>query len=66
MISVVGSAEYLSIGAIDWRLALIIGAPELVGALIGWKVARAVPARYLRWAMIVILLAVAPVLAFRP
>lgn len=66
MISIVGSVGYLSIGAIDWRLALVVGVPELCGALIGWKVGRAVPARYLRWAMIIILIAVAPVLAFKP
>lgn len=66
IISVVGSVGYLSIGAIDWRLAFIVGVPELCGVLIGWKIARAVPARYLRWAMIVILIAVAPFLVFRP
>ncbi|KQV06968.1 sulfite exporter TauE/SafE family protein [Leifsonia sp. Root112D2] len=66
VISIVGSVGYLSIGAIDWQLALVVGVPELCGVLIGWKVARAVPARYLRWAMIFILIAVAPVLAFKP
>ena len=65
VISIVGSAGYLSIGAVDWRLALIVGVPQLVGVLIGWKVARTVPARYLRWAMIVILIAIAPILALK-
>lgn len=66
IISIVGSVGYFSIGAIDWRLALIVGVPELCGVLIGWKVARAVPARYLKWTMIIILIAIAPVLAFKP
>lgn len=66
VIAVVGSVGYLSIGAIDWSLALVVGVPEVCGVLIGWKVARTVPARYLRWAMIIILIAVAPVLAFKP
>lgn len=65
IISIVGSVGYLSIGAVDWTLAVVVGIPELCGVLIGWKVARAVPARYLRWAMIIILIAIAPVLAFR-
>lgn len=65
VISLVGSVGYFSIGAIDWRLALIVGVPEMCGVLIGWKVARSVPARYLTWTMIIILIAVAPVLALR-
>lgn len=65
IISIVGSAGYFSIGAIDWRLALIVGVPQLCGVLIGWKVARAVPAQYLRWTMITILIALAPVLALK-
>lgn len=65
IISIVGSAGYLSIGAIDWRLALVVGVPQLCGALIGWKIARRVPARYLRSAMIIILIAIAPILTLK-
>jgi uncharacterized membrane protein YfcA len=65
IISIVGSVSYFSIGAIDWRLAVIVGVPELCGVLIGWKLARAVPARHLRRAMIIILIGIAPVLAFK-
>lgn len=65
IISIVGSIGYLSIGAIDWGFALIVGVPELCGVLIGWKVARTVPAKYLRWAMIIILVTIAPILAFK-
>ncbi|HET9078977.1 MAG TPA: sulfite exporter TauE/SafE family protein [Trebonia sp.] len=52
----VGTLSYLSRGTIEWRLMLLVGAPELCGVLIGWKVARAVPARILKRAMIVALL----------
>lgn len=52
----VGTLSYLSRGTIDWQLALTVGIPELCGVLIGWKAARAVPARILKRAMIVALL----------
>ncbi|HLH59832.1 MAG TPA: sulfite exporter TauE/SafE family protein [Streptosporangiaceae bacterium] len=52
----VGTLSYLSRGAIDWKLALVVGVPELCGVLIGWKVARSIPPRFLKRAMIVALL----------
>ncbi|MGB3413997.1 MAG: sulfite exporter TauE/SafE family protein [Microbacteriaceae bacterium] len=64
-IAAVGSIAYITIDAVDWWLALIVGIPQALGVLIGWKVARTVPAKYLRSAMIIILLAIAPFLAFR-
>lgn len=65
VIATVGSLGYLSQDAIDWGLALLVGVPELCGVVIGWKIARLVPARHLTQVMIVALLAVAPFLAFR-
>ncbi len=64
LIASVGSLGYLSQGSIDWPLAFVVGVPELVGVLIGWKIAHTVPTRHLTRAMIVALLAVAPFLAF--
>ncbi|MGH3170976.1 MAG: sulfite exporter TauE/SafE family protein [Trebonia sp.] len=55
IVAIVGTLSYLSRGTIDWRLALVVGGPELFGALIGWKLAQAVPPRILRRAMIVAL-----------
>lgn len=55
----VGTLGYLSRGAIDWRLALVVGVAELCGVLIGWKVARAAPAHRLKQAMIIALIAAA-------
>lgn len=62
VISTVGSASYIFTGAFDWKIALIIGIPQLIGVLAGWKIARAVPGTYLNRALIVVLLALAPTL----
>lgn len=43
----------------------MVGVPELVGVLVGWRIARSVPARRLKYAMAAMLLALAPYLAFR-
>ncbi len=52
----VGTVSYLSRGAIDWRLALLVGVPELCGVFTGWKIAHAVQPAILKRAMIVALL----------
>jgi uncharacterized membrane protein YfcA len=65
VISSVGAIGYLSQGSIDWTLAAVVGIPELCGVVIGWKIARRVPARQLRTAMIITLLAVIPFLVLR-
>ena len=43
--------------------AAVVGVPELVGVLLGWRVARVLPTRALRIAMVVALLALAPYVA---
>lgn len=60
----VGTIGYLVQGAIDWPLAALVGIPALVGALAGWAIARALPTRALKLALLVSLLAIAPYLAF--
>jgi uncharacterized membrane protein YfcA len=62
IIAVVGSAGYLLHGDIDWLLAVVVGIPELAGVLIGWRIARALPTRALRFALVTALLAVSPYL----
>ena len=59
----VGSLGYLYQGAINWPLAALVGVPELVGVLLGWAIARALPTRSLRYALIAALLGLAPYLA---
>lgn len=60
-IAAVGSGAYLM--SIDWWLAAIIGIPEVIGVVIGWKIATAVPARILTRTLCVVLLALAPYVA---
>ncbi|GAB2758529.1 sulfite exporter TauE/SafE family protein [Salinifilum aidingensis] len=63
VIAGVGSLGYLAHGGVDWGLAALVGVPELAGVLIGWVVARSLPTRVLKHALVVALLAVAPYLA---
>ncbi|WP_307797773.1 sulfite exporter TauE/SafE family protein [Streptomyces laculatispora] len=64
VIASVGTVGYLQHGSIDWTLAAVVGVPELVGVLVGWRIARSVPDRRLEYALVGMLLALAPYLAF--
>ncbi|WP_433461295.1 sulfite exporter TauE/SafE family protein [Spirillospora sp. CA-128828] len=57
------TAGYVAAGAVDWPLAALVGVPELAGVLAGWVIARAVPARALKAALVVSLLVLAPYVA---
>ncbi|MFC7752508.1 sulfite exporter TauE/SafE family protein [Tsukamurella soli] len=37
----IGAVGYAARGDIDWRLALVVGVPELLGAVVGWRIAHA-------------------------
>ncbi|HLH78076.1 MAG TPA: sulfite exporter TauE/SafE family protein [Candidatus Binataceae bacterium] len=63
-ISSVGTIGYGTSRAIDWPLALFVGVPEIAGVMLGAKIAIHVPAARLRYALAVVLLALAPYLAF--
>jgi uncharacterized membrane protein YfcA len=63
VIASVGTVGYLAADAIDWPLAALVGVPELAGVLLGWKIARMLPARQLKYALVVTLLLLAPYLA---
>lgn len=65
VIAAIGTVGYVLHGAIDWPIAVLVGVPELVGVLIGWKIAHVVPSRKLKMVLVVALVAVAPYLAFR-
>lgn len=65
VIAGVGTVGYLARGSVDWPLALVVGIPELAGVLIGWKLARALPVRSLKYALVAALFALAPYLALR-
>ncbi|MFF7556166.1 sulfite exporter TauE/SafE family protein [Streptomyces olivaceus] len=59
----VGTLGYVAHGAVDWPLAALVGVPELAGVLLGWRIARALPARHLRYALVTTLFVLAPYLA---
>ncbi len=63
VIATVGTVGYLAHDAVNWPLAALVGIPELAGVLLGWKIARMLPTRTLKYALIVTLLALAPYLA---
>ena len=59
----VGTLGYVLHGAVDWRLAAIVGIPELAGVLIGWRIAHALPTKTLKAALVAVLVGIAPYLA---
>lgn len=65
VIASVGTAGYLFHGDVSWGLAFLVGLPELVGVVIGWKLARSVSSRTLGYALASALLLLAPYLAVR-
>lgn len=65
VIASVGTIGYLTQGAIAWPLALAVAVPELIGVVIGWRVAHHVPTARLTRALAFALVAVAPYLILR-
>jgi uncharacterized membrane protein YfcA len=65
VIATVGTIGYAVHGSVDWGLAVLIGLPVLVGVVLGWRIARALPTRTLRTVLVVVLLLLAPYLALR-
>jgi uncharacterized protein len=48
VIAGVGTIGYALRGAVAWPMVVVMGIPLLAGALIGWRIARAIPADRLR------------------
>ena len=65
VIAGVGTIGYAVHGSVDWALVALIGVPELVGVVVGWRIARALPTRTLRAILVAVLLLLAPYLALR-
>ncbi|MFF1924718.1 sulfite exporter TauE/SafE family protein [Streptomyces sp. NPDC058221] len=65
VIASVGTVAYVIHGDVNWPLAALVGVPELAGVLIGWRIAHRLPARRLKYALVLSLLAMAPYLALR-
>ncbi|WP_326674324.1 MULTISPECIES: sulfite exporter TauE/SafE family protein [unclassified Streptomyces] len=64
VIASVGTVAYVAHGSVDWALAAVVGVPELAGVLIGWRIAHAVPAERLKYALVASLLVLGPYLAW--
>jgi uncharacterized membrane protein YfcA len=63
MVAGSGAIGYAAQGAIDWPLAIAVAIPQMAGVVIGWTIARAVPARALALCLAFVLIALAPYLA---
>lgn len=61
-IAAFATAGYLSVGAVSWPMALLVGAPQVVGVVIGWRVAHWVDAHRLRIALGAVLIIAAPLI----
>jgi uncharacterized membrane protein YfcA len=61
----VGTIGYAIQGDVSWSLALLVGAPQLVGVVVGWRLAHALPADRLRLALAAALIVVGPYLILR-
>jgi hypothetical protein len=60
-----GAIAYLARGQISWGLAGALLVPQLIGVVIGWRIARRVPTARLMRVLAVVLVALAPYLILR-
>ncbi len=65
VIASVGTIGYAAHGAVDWPLAALVGIPQLLGVIAGWRLARSASPRALGYTLAVVLLVLAPYLALR-
>ena len=65
VIAGVGTVGYALRGAVAWPLVAVIGVPLLAGALVGWRIANAVPAERLRSLLAFVLIIVGAYLIIR-
>jgi len=64
VLSGTAATAYLAAGSVSPPLAVFVGVPQLLGVVVGWRVAHRVPSRRLKAALAVALVAIGPVLAF--
>jgi len=58
-----GAIGYAAQGGIDWPMAIFVAVPQMIGVVVGWKIAHAVPARGLAFFLAFMLIGLAPYLA---
>lgn len=62
-VALFATAGYVLRGAVEWPLALLVGTPLLVGAFLGWKIAKRIDPRQLKLLLGSILMVIGPILA---
>ena len=62
VLSGTAATTYLAAGTVSGPLAVLVGVPQLVGVLVGWRVAHRVPARRLKAALAAVLVGIGPLL----
>ena len=62
-IAAFATAGYLVRDAVSLELAVLVGVPELVGVVVGWRIAHVVDERRLKRLLAVVLVVVGPYLA---
>jgi uncharacterized protein len=65
VIATVGTIGYVARGQISWPLAASLVVPQMIGVVIGWRIARRVPTARLMGVLAVVLIALAPYLVLR-
>ena len=65
VIAGIGTIGYAIQGDVSWSIALLVGVPQLVGVVVGWRLAHALPADRLRVALAGALLVVGLYLILR-
>jgi uncharacterized membrane protein YfcA len=65
VIAGVSTIGYAAQGNVSWSLALLIGVPQLVGVVIGWRLAQRLPTDRLRLVLAGVLIVVGPYLILR-
>lgn len=56
---------YAAHGAVDWTLAALVGIPQLLGVIVGWRLAQSTSLRARGYTLAVVLLVLALYLGFR-
>lgn len=64
IIASLGAAGYVANDAINWPLAILTAIPQMIGVVLGARIAQSVPTRGLKFALAAVLVVLAPYLAF--
>lgn len=63
VLSGTAAATYLAADAVSIPLAVLVGVPQLMGVVVGWRVAHRIPGRRLKVVLAVVLVGIGPLLA---